>query len=367
MVVSARNFPPAHVPAARVTNSSFRLQGGIGDLLASIEGDKPSPSPARPVARNNVLPKRKADDQLRKEPLKTVRTGDKAGSSPALTSRPAPRPATDRPAPRAPVKPAPGSRYNGATGPRGPPGPAKPPASTTPAAAAPPSAPAKPPKKGSFAEIMARGQRAQATMGQVGKIQHKRIEKPAKKEKDEPKADPRAGPRKPGNPPPHAGGPSKGAKAPADPKARRNAPAADPEPKKKVRRPPPTTGYAGTARPRSTPPASRAAAKPPSGGAVLNPRVRRPSRAREDDEESMDSFVIDDEEEEEAYAAAGRSGPQYRYDSGDESSDMEAGMDEIDDEEAMAAAIARRDDLREEEMERQRKLEKERRKRAGMR
>lgn len=198
-------------------------------------------------------------------------------------------------------------------------------------------------------------------MGQVGKIQHKRIERPVKKDKDEGKADPRAGPRKPGTPP--AGAAAKGVKAPTDPKAKRSAPATEPEPKKK-RRPPPTTGYAGTARPRSTPPASRATAKAPSGGAVLNPQVRRPSRAREEDEDSMDGFVIDDEEEEEAYAAVGRGAPQYRYDSGDESSDMEAGMDEIDDEEAMAAAIARRDDLREEELERQRKLEKERRKRA---
>lgn len=300
-----------------------------------------------------MLPKRRADDQLRKEPAKVGRMAEKAASSPAIPTRPVSRPAIpDRPAPRTPAKPASASKYNGATGPRPSTGPAKP----SPAANAAPG-PARPPKKGSFAEIMARGQRAQATMGQVGKIQHKRLEKPVKKEKDDmPKPETRATPRKPGSQP-TARDPKdrKDPKAPAEPKAKRNT--TPDEPKKKVRKPPPSTGYAGTARPRPGAPASRTS-KPAAGGVVLNPQLRRPSRAREDDEDSMDGFIIDDDDDE-----VPPGGPRFRYDDGYESSDMEAGMDEIDDEEAMAAAIARQDDRREEEMERRRKEEKARRKR----
>lgn len=333
----------------------YSPQGGIGDLLAQIEGDKSSAGTPRPAARTNTLPKRRADEPLRKEPAKTVRTGDKAASSLAIPSRPRPS-SSDRPAPRTPAKPA--SR-NGATGPR-PASAARPSPSANAAPAD--SAPQKAPKKGSFAEIMARGQRAQATMSQVGKIQHKRIEKPAKKEKEEQPKDPRAASRKPGSAAANKPGSAPSARDAKDRKApgpkSNRSPAADPEPKKKVRKPPPTTGYAGTARPRTAPAPSRASKPPAAGGVVLNPQVRRPSRAREDDEDSMDGFIIDDEDEEQA-------GPRYGYNDGYESSDMEAGMDEIDDEEAMAAAIARRDDLREEEMERRRKEEKERRKRRG--
>ncbi|KAL2114442.1 hypothetical protein VUR80DRAFT_7130 [Thermomyces stellatus] len=331
------------------------MVGGIGSLLAQIEGGKPSNEPAQPVARTNVVPKRRADDQLRKEPAKTVRTGDKAASSPGIPSRPAPQPtSSDRPAPRTPAKPAATSKTNGATGAKPPSGPAKPSPSTN-AAAASAQTPQKPLKKGSFAEIMARGQRAQETMGQVGKIQHKRLEVPAKKDKDEEaKADPRSAARKPGKS--TSARETKDGKA-ADPKSKRKSPASDPEPKKKVRKPPPSTGYAGTARPRATPAASRTS-RPASGGVVLNPQIRRPSRAREEDEDSLDDFIIDDEDEE-------HGGPRYGYNDGYESSDMEAGIDEIDDEEARAAAIAREDDLREEMEEKRRKEEKMRRKREG--
>lgn len=354
---------------SRETNPYLALQGGIGNLLAQIEGDSASSERGRPVARTNVLPKRRADDQLRKEPAKTIRTGDKAVSAPAIPSRPVPRPNSDRPAPRTPAKPSPASRYNGATGLKPSSAPPARPSPSANAATANDATSQKAPKKGSFAEIMARGQRAQATMGQVGKIQHKRIEKPVKKDKDEEEL--RSGTRKTGKPnyardtmDGKAGQP-KFKRAESAPEAKKkpgkppkvNHAESAPEQKKKARKPPPSTGYAGTARPRSTPASSRSS-KPASGGVVLNPQVRRSSYARDDDEDSMDGFVIDDEDEDQG-------GPRYGYNDGYESSDMEAGMDEIDDEEELAAKIARQDDRREEMEERRRKEEKERRKREG--
>ncbi len=47
----------------------------------------------------------------------------------------------------------------------------------------------KPPKKGSYAEVMAWGQATQMVLGQVGKIQHKQFEKlPSKQEREDTKA-----------------------------------------------------------------------------------------------------------------------------------------------------------------------------------
>ncbi|KAJ2958676.1 hypothetical protein NQ176_g11168 [Zarea fungicola] len=71
----------------------------------------------------------------------------------------------------------------------------------------------------------------------------------------------------------------------------------------------------------------------------------------------MDDFIdYDDEEEEE---------PRYGYAS-DESSDMEAGMDDIYDEEDRAARIARQEDVRELELEKKLKAAKEDRRRRAL-
>ena len=256
----------------------------------------------------------------------------------------------------------------------------------------PSSAPRGPPKKGSFAEILARAQRAQQTMGQVGKIQHKKVEKgAAPKVKDEPKLDPRAplkkqsgpvgkqpmssgysGTSKPGaKPMPRNGTPTngfardgrngKGAPPPLT-KAERAKLAAEEEKEKKVKKAASaTTGYTGTARPRPGAQAKKRDA--PRGGALLSTRPARPtsSKSRFDDEydEELDDFIdYDDEEEEEG-------GPRYDYAS-DESSDMEAGLDDIDVEERRAEVIARREDIEEERLEKSLKAAKEDRKRKAL-
>lgn len=121
-----------------------------------------------------------------------------------------------------------------------------------------------------------------------------------------------------------------------------------------------TTGYTGTSRPR--PGAAVKKGNVQRGGALLNEPRHRPSSSKqsryEDDyDEDMDDFIDYDDEEEQ--------GPQYGYAS-DGSSDMEAGMDDIDGEERMAEYIARREDVEEERLERSRKLAKEDRKRKAL-
>lgn len=232
----------------------------------------------------------------------------------------------------------------------------------------------------------------------MGRIQHKKVEGGnLKKVKDEPapKVDPRAakntkqrpaaaapastgyaGTAKPGqrNGTP-VSGPGKDARngrplPPSKPERGRMAgakgPAAKappPEEAKKVKKAvAATTGYTGTARPR---PGGDVGKKKdvPRGGALLSaPRAPRPSHSKsrfEDDyDEDMDDFIDYDDEEDEG-------GPRYDYAS-DASSDMEAGLDDIDVEERRAEQIARREDIEEERLERKLKADKEARKRQAL-
>ncbi|KAK1597858.1 uncharacterized protein LY79DRAFT_587039 [Colletotrichum navitas] len=383
----------------------------IGDLLAQISGDKSqstSPAPSRPSI---PPPKRKADDDLRNTVSnKTPRTSangitSSAPSKLADTQRPA-RPtekitttttgyrgSAGRPSDRSAS--APKLVGDGSTA-------AKPSSSrarplngsstskvtstlpSRPSPSAPSAAPKSgaPPKKGSFAEIMARAQQAQTKMGQVGKIQHKPVEKVfTKKDREEmkkdAKKDPKAAARQPskfqGNARPSATAapPRNGTSASRngavdrakDPRAvsKARAAVAEEENQKKLKKAAiATTGYTGTARPK--PGAASAKKKPAPGGALLNARPApryggsaKRSRYDEEEDEELDDFIEYDEDEEEA-------GPRYTYDS-DGSSDMEAGMDDVWEEEARAERVARLEDIEQERLEKRLKAEKEERKR----
>ncbi|KAI0144659.1 hypothetical protein GGR57DRAFT_323653 [Xylariaceae sp. FL1272] len=256
--------------------------------------------------------------------------------------------------------------------------PAKP-SPTTPTA----SDSSKAPKKGSFKEIMARASRAQETMGKVGTIQHRAIEKPVvKKERVVSKVDSKAGPTpnakdrvgrpytgssrppmkpgrdsgRPGNDGPRSGS-AKEVKSSGKSKPTPNDP-----PEKKIKKSAvATTGYSGTARPRpgatrSKGPSTKSSSRPASGGLLAPPRLGRRSRYDDDEyDEDLDDFVDYDDEEED-------DGPRYNYAS-DESSDMEAGMSDIDSEERRAEFAAREEDRREQALEEKLKREKEERKR----
>lgn len=233
-------------------------------------------------------------------------------------------------------------------------------------------------------------------MGQVGKIQHKKVEGAAKRSKEElleaaaaaqhvrgkktASAPGYGGTSRPLQRPAGASGGSSRAngaisKRPgatgsslskqqrpsATGPGRKSAP--PPEPEKKIKKAAvATTGYAGTARPK---PGSESSSKKrhdaaPRGGALLSAPKRRPhggSKFDDEYDEEMDDFIdYDDEEEGE---------PRYGYAS-DGSSDMEAGMDDIYDEEDRAARIARQEDVRELELEKKLKAAKEDRRRRAL-
>ncbi|ROT35597.1 SPT2-domain-containing protein [Sodiomyces alkalinus F11] len=393
----------------------------IGDLLAQITGE-PVQQTSTPPASKPIGPlKRKANDDTRNNSAKAPRLEASTRGAGGSTTNPRP---TDRPA-STPYRGTAMSRPTGASRPTGgqtvrPAAPASTPAKTSsgtngmngtnatngarptsasvrkgptapattaPSSAAAPSAKPAPPKKGSYAEILARAKLAQTTMGQVGKIQHKGTEK--KKERPEAKKDakqpvPTTISRYQGTARP-ANGTSRAPTTPAlqrratstgamskdtrnldtdRPRMKRSASVTEEEPKKVKKAALATTGYTGTARPRPGATTSANSRKPAApGGALLNPRAgaryggsARRSRYEEEDEE-LDDFIEYDDEEEEPVG-----GPRYRYDSGSES-DMEAGMDDIYEEEARAARAARLEDLEQEKLERRLKAEKEERRR----
>ncbi|PNY29203.1 Uncharacterized protein TCAP_00880 [Tolypocladium capitatum] len=350
----------------------------IGDLLAQITGEKSTASATTTTTlpRVNSLPaKRKPNDDLRRDVSKTPRRVTPP-QRPTQTRPPTSErlPASQRPAVGNGVKPSVSSSAKPANAA---PKISKPSAvgrpSPTPAAAL--TAPRAAPKKGSFAEILARGQRAQAVMGQVGKIQHKKAEKGAAKGREEAKPITQArGKSTTGyagtvRPAPRNGANGsrpvkKEARDAATPGSRLGAVKSRAEEDaavKKVRKAAlATTGYTGTARPKPADPVSKKDA--PRGGALLNaPKLRHSSSKRsryEDDyDEELDDFIEYDDEEEE--------GPRYGYAS-DGSSDMEAGLDELDVEERRAEVLARKEDIEEERLEKTLKAAKEDRKRKAL-
>jgi protein SPT2 len=222
--------------------------------------------------------------------------------------------------------------------------------------------PAKPPKKGSFAEIMARGKAAQSTLGQVGKIQHKKIEKlPSKREREEMKATKAHNLQKnlgPNGKFRSAGQnlmkdgrhPAKESERKAlDGKVATGKKSAEAEAERKVKKAAlATTGYTGTARPK---PGAKASSRPSASGSSRYDRYRDDRYGSSSKRRSYLSEDEEDEEEEEEYAS-------------DVSSDMEAAAFEVDEEEEEATRIARREDaeaLAEENRHKREKEEKRRR------
>ncbi|KAI9647359.1 hypothetical protein NHQ30_003744 [Ciborinia camelliae] len=304
----------------------------IGDLLAQISGG-PSPTMTMPTA--TLPPKRKANEELKKPVDKLQRPNIAPTSRPIMqTQRPT---AVDTRMgsmkidtnPRRPTPNSANTNSANTTFKNGQPTP--PPSSTE---------SAKPPKKGSYAEILARGKAAQASLGQVGKIQHKRIEKaPPKRELDKARTqkgktiqkgmEPNSKFQRPSQTPGRNvqsgtnGTKSIGAKA--------SAPVVEKKIKKAATA---TTGYTGTARPR---PGGGTTAKKPAAPSYSarnggNDRYKNGKKNLDryyDTDEDEDD--MEEEVEEDDYAS-------------DVSSDMEAAAFEVDDEEEKAARIARQED-----------------------
>ncbi|KAK5633064.1 hypothetical protein RRF57_008778 [Xylaria bambusicola] len=243
-----------------------------------------------------------------------------------------------------------------------------------------------PPKKGSFKDIMARAAKAQEVMGKVGMIQHKSTDKASvKKERETTKLEQKAGvgsgakgkmstsytgtgrpsgTTSRGNGPAGAStrsvpkvGATKDGKT--GPKLKSGSAANDVVEKKVKKSATATTGYAGTARPApgaatKKGSSSRGDQRPGRGGLLEPPRMGRRSKYEDEYDEDLDDFIDYDDEED--------AGPTYDYDS-EGSSDMEAGMSDIDTEERRAELYAREEDRREQALEEKLKREKEERRR----
>ncbi|CAG8981143.1 hypothetical protein HYALB_00005858 [Hymenoscyphus albidus] len=338
----------------------------IGDLLASITGE-PSPTQANASRPLSQPTKRKpSDTETYTRPADKLQRTNSSNANPV--SRPSIRSERDISRPRAVDTSM--SRMKLDSDKRTPVSSISSPiASSAPRNGQPstPSAPdprRPPPKKGSYAEIMARGKMAQQTMGQVGAIKHKRIEKqPSRREREDMKTQKSAnlskniGPNGKFRNTPGAAATNgksqvsegRGSKTAANVGKGKAAP---PVPEKKIKKAAlATTGYAGTARPK---PGAKPGSKPTYGSSARERERDRYGRrppalgSREDRYESYDE---DDDMEED---------DQPDYES-DVSSDMEAAAFEVDEEEEMAAKIARKEDqlaLEEENRLKREKLEK---------
>jgi len=347
------------------------------------------------------LPKRKAEDELRPAGQKVARTEpvpDKpyrgTAAPPRSSARPAERPLGGSSDSRQPVKPRPAlDKKPAAAAARG---------SGTgmtssnaskalparPLANRPSPTDSGPPKKRSYAEIMARAKASTEQRETLGKIQHKTVERSmtmkerkemkageaTKSKMDKRKAMASSRPGVPSSRPGAASTPardvakasgSRNAVAPPSASAKKAAPVEEKKVKKAALA---TTGYTGTARPK---PGASSAGKPGAasrGGSEAQPRERSryggplSTRRRREEDEEMDDFIVDDEEDEEEQQGYG-TGRQYRYDSYDDESDMEAGISDIEDEEQSADRYARREDQEQEALEKRLKREKEERKR----
>ncbi|KAL2815373.1 hypothetical protein BJX63DRAFT_390306 [Aspergillus granulosus] len=306
----------------------------LDSVLSSIETGKPSPIPTSSPAPSPTISSSTTKSEARKPSLTTRPvtpvTAERKNGAPAGIKRKAEEPLTrlQKPASQAPTKPAPVKRVSSntpaasSTRPVAPLKSLKTPTSST-APASQKTTSSKPPPKGSFAEIMAKAKALQQTAPtQVGMFKHqsapkeklsklerkKRMQEAQMKEKDAKQA------RKPGA--------TAGASASSKSENTKVAP--------KREREEPT--YKGTARPPAPQPEYRGTAGLPSRNGDRRGQYRSNKRSR------MDEYLGTDEEDEGDYA--------NDYDDYfSESSDMEAGLDDMEEEEAAALAAARREDI----------------------
>jgi protein SPT2 len=392
----------------------------IGDLLAEITGEKASPALPAPKLTSATGVKRKAngDSSSSAGPSKLLKPSHPPSreppatrptplpSRPSITARPMPSTSANGQRPSNGSSSAPADRYTGtstasrlirrqpeassssfrkesndtSSRPRlnssalsaAKVAPARP-SPTTPTS----SGPVKPPKKGSFAEIMARGAKAQQIAPKAGLIQHKAISQTVMSKKDfeqQRKSKWKSGKEdaKPGaaaSRGKQTEGPTKNGGTrdtqPAPKGKGRSGPMDIDVPEKKIKKAATaSTGYTGTARaaPKKVADSHEgksSASRSRSGGLLAMPRRRD---RYEDEDSELDDFIDDDEDEDDVAPRGYRYAGDYDSDG---SSDMEAGADDIYMEEARATRLARQDDAREEAILEKLKREKEARKRRG--
>ncbi|KAI0171975.1 hypothetical protein GGR52DRAFT_449381 [Hypoxylon sp. FL1284] len=371
----SQNSSSAKVAKSRQQDSSYSAGKAIRDVKANaISRPKSTPSvPSRPS-----LPDRTNSPSTNGRYEPPVPNGQRAGTS--STGRPLPRSSSNMAPQKQSSSSAPRPKLNVNSQVPASRAPAARPSPTTPTT----SDPSRAPKKGSYQEIMERAKKAQANMGKVGMIQHKSLETSKKERTVKGEQKPGAAKGKGGKAYQGNGRPSgastREAKRPgmasregsrgdvpkstnASSKQGSGSLGAQPLAKREKKSATATTGYTGTARPRpgaaSRKPSSRKEPSSYKSGLLAPPKPSRRDRYEEEYDDEMDDFIDYDDEEDDP---RGGGGGGYGYDS-DASSDMEAGLSDIDVEERRAEKVAREEDRREQALEEKLKREKEERKR----
>ncbi|KAL4914714.1 hypothetical protein BDW62DRAFT_189902 [Aspergillus aurantiobrunneus] len=319
----------------------------LDSVLLSIETGKPNPIPTSSPAPSPAVSSSNSKPETRK-PNSVVRpvTAERKNGVSTGTKRKAeePLPRTQKPGTQIPARPTPVKPANtpAPSNPR----PAATSKSTKPSTSNNSSTPrktppvsSKPPPKGSYAELMAKAKAAQQNAPtQIGMFKHqsapkeklskmerkRRLMEVQAKDKDTKQA--------------QKAGASSGVPTTARPGN------AKPARKRELQEP----TYKGTARPTPSQPEYRGTANLPSRNGDRRSQFRSNKRSR------MDEYLGTDEEDEGEYA-------DDHDDYYSESSDMEAGLDDVEDEEAAALAAARREDeedMRAEAAAKQEKLER---------
>ncbi|KAG9681233.1 hypothetical protein KCU95_g13798, partial [Aureobasidium melanogenum] len=342
----------------------------LNSILSSINGEQPAPprsqtlsSTARsnPPSRNptpqQVPPKRKADDAASDFKPKVARTDTNTSrfDQNASLAPPPSRSTTSSPAQRAAVPPPkPAIPYRG-SGPS-----AKPQFTTKPATTQ--SAPVRPsavsttpsttpaPAKGGYLAVLEAAKQNAEAAKLAGQIKHKPVEKLTKKDRQRLVEEARAAQKgKPLAKDAKAGLKSRGKSAEPLVDAKTGVPAKD-------KRKPVEVAYKGTMRSNApAAPAYRGTMGGPGGAAARKPLPKASASSRSGYGAGRRYASYSDEEEEEEDDE-----PEDDYESG---SDMEAGVDEMYEEEEASARIARREDaiaLAEENEHKRQKLERKR-------
>ncbi|XXG98665.1 hypothetical protein Hte_004994 [Hypoxylon texense] len=370
----AQNTSSVKLAKSRQQDGSYSASKVIRDVKA--EGiDRPKSTPPLSV-KPSSLPHRTNSPTINGRYQPPVPNVQRAATT-TSTGRPLPGSTSSLSAPKQSSNPAPRPRLNPGSLSTVSKAPPTRPSPTTPTSAD----PSKAPKKGSYQEIMERAKKAQATMGKVGMIQHKAIEsskkeRPVKGEQKSSTAKGKDGKAYLGNGRPTATSSEarrpgmasrEGSRvgAPKDAKVggkqRQGSTGGEALEKKVKKSATATTGYTGTARPRPGAASGKASSSKKessykTGGLLAPPRPKRRDRYEDEYDDDMDDFIDYDDDEDDPR------GTGYGYAS-DGSSDMEAGLSDIDVEERRAEMLAREEDRREQALEEKLKREKEERKR----
>ena len=285
------------------------LKNGVVDGQASRAAPPTDPHLSKPASLGTTVPSK---------PTATSGPNSSKPSTSALnlTSKPnIPYRGTSRPNPSSAAAP---TQANPAT-------------PTTPANEA-----AKAPKKGSYAEIMARANATQSKAPVIGVISHKPKDQMPISYKKELKMKKKALKNKKlgikTNDRPSSSGSLSSSPAPGTTDAKKH----------------PEVKYKGTAKPPKPQPTYKGTMAPTSSAAPKSTRVK-PAKSRYDEYAATDEDDLDDIEEDE-------------YGSEEESDDMEAGFSDVELEESAAAKAARKEDEEEAKLEAKLKTEKEERK-----